>query len=170
MGPSPKSMSAYESKRWMQNTDKLPEHIILTIANKQGYQVSHPQMTARLQRTMHHITTRGPKSEYGQEIIPEIRILRLTSWKVSLKMLYWKNYNRFTYLYTVCLKTIGHLNLKLWIFSGHTAIFKIWVSKVQDFGKFELSPMKASYHNARTKHETHKRCNNTELAKAEAPT
>ena len=23
----------------------------------------------------------------------------------------------------------------------HTASFKIWISKVQDFGKFELSPM-----------------------------
>ena len=27
------------------------------------------------------------------------------------------------------------------IFSGHTASFKIGVSKVQDFGNFELSPM-----------------------------
>ena len=31
--------------------------------------------------------------------------------------------------------------LKLWISSGHTASFKIEISKVQDFGKFELSPM-----------------------------
>ena len=45
--------------------------------------------------------------------------------KVSLKMLNWKNYNRFSYLYTACLKTIGHLNLKLLIFSGHTASFRI---------------------------------------------
>ena len=31
--------------------------------------------------------------------------------------------------------------MKLWIFSGHTASFKIEISKVQDFGNFELSPM-----------------------------
>ena len=41
-------------------------------------------------------------------IIPEFKILRL---KVSHKMLNWRNYNRFSYLYTVCLKTIGHLNM-----------------------------------------------------------
>ena len=51
------------------------------------------------------------------------------------------NYGRFSYLYTVCLKTIGHLSLKLWIFHRHTARFKIWVSNVQDFGNFELSSM-----------------------------
>ena len=42
-------------------------------------------------------------------IIPEFRILR----KVSLKMLNWKNYNRFSYLHTVCLKTVDYLFLKL---------------------------------------------------------
>ena len=42
-------------------------------------------------------------------------------------MLNWKNYNRFSYLYTVCLKTTnnGHLNLKLCVFSGHNVSFKI---------------------------------------------
>ena len=49
--------------------------------------------------------------------------------------------NRFSDLYLVCLKTIDHLNFKLWIFSGHIASFKIGISKVQDFGNFELSPM-----------------------------
>ena len=44
-------------------------------------------------------------------------------------------------VFSVCLKTIDHLNLKLWIFSGHTVSFKIGVSKDQDFGIFELSPM-----------------------------
>ena len=39
------------------------------------------------------------------------------------------------------LKTIGHLNLNFWIFSGHIASFKIRVLKFQDFGNFELSPM-----------------------------
>ena len=62
-------------------------------------------------------------------------------WKLPglfLKMLNLKNNIRFSYLYTVCLKTIEHLNLKLWIFSGHKASFKIWVSKVQDFGSFVI--------------------------------
>ena len=42
-------------------------------------------------------------------------------------------------LCSVCLDTIDHLNLRLWIFSGHTAGFGF--SKVQDFGNFKLSPM-----------------------------
>ena len=52
-------------------------------------------------------------------------------------MLKWEDYNRLSYLYTVYLKTIDHLNLKLGIFSRHTASFKIGVSKVQDLGNFE---------------------------------
>ena len=40
------------------------------------------------------------------------------------------------------LRASDHLNLKLLIFSGHTESFKIGVSKVQDFGNFELSPMR----------------------------
>ena len=51
------------------------------------------------------------------------------------------DYYRFSGLYSVYLKTIGHLSFKLWIFSGHIASFKIRVLKVQDFGNFELSPM-----------------------------
>ena len=56
-------------------------------------------------------------------------------------MLNWRDYNRFSDSYLVCLKAIDHLNLKLRIISGHTASFKIGVSKVQDFGKFGPSPM-----------------------------
>ena len=44
-------------------------------------------------------------------------------------------------LFSVCLRTIDELILKLWIFSGHTASFKIEILKVMDFGNFELSPM-----------------------------
>ena len=33
------------------------------------------------------------------------------------------------------------LNLKLWIFSGHTASFKFGIWKVKDFVNFELSPI-----------------------------
>ena len=33
--------------------------------------------------------------------------------KVSLKMLNWRDYNRFSDSYSVCLKTTDHLNLKL---------------------------------------------------------
>ena len=58
-------------------------------------------------------------------------------------MLNYREYNKFSYLYTVCLKTIEHLNLKLWIFSGHTACFRL--EDFQDFGNFELSPMNNHY-------------------------
>ena len=51
------------------------------------------------------------------------------------------NYYRFSDLYSVCLKTIGHLSFKLCIFSEHITSFKFGVLKVQDFGNFELSPM-----------------------------
>ena len=61
--------------------------------------------------------------------------------KVSLKMLNYRDHNSFLDLFSVCLRKLNHLNLKLCIFSGHTASFKIGVSKVQDFGNFELSPM-----------------------------
>ena len=64
-------------------------------------------------------------------IIPEFRILRLTFHRKSASK-WWIR---------VCLRTIDHLNLKLWIFSGHTASFKIGVSKVQDFRNYEFSPM-----------------------------
>ena len=56
-------------------------------------------------------------------------------------MLNWADYNSFSDLFSACLKTIDYLNLKLLIFSGHTASFKTGVSKVQDFENFELSPM-----------------------------
>ena len=61
--------------------------------------------------------------------------------KISLKTLNSGAYNRFSDLYSVCLKTIDYLNLSLWIVCGHTASFKIGVLKVQDFGIFELSHM-----------------------------
>ena len=47
----------------------------------------------------------------------------------------------FSCVNTVCLKATDPLKLKLCIFSWHTASFKIGVSKVQDFGNFEFSPM-----------------------------
>ena len=52
-------------------------------------------------------------------IIPEFRILRLTFHR--------NNDNSFSDLFVVCLRTIDHLNLKLRIFIGHTASFKIGV-------------------------------------------
>ena len=51
------------------------------------------------------------------------------------------DYNRVSDLYSVCLKAIDHLSLKLRIVCGYTASFKIGVIKVQDFGIFELSPL-----------------------------
>ena len=65
---------------------------------------------------------------------------RKSSSKHSLNL---GDYISFSDLFSVCLTTIDHLIMKLWIFSGHTACFKIETSKVQDFGNFELSPMLA---------------------------
>ena len=59
--------------------------------------------------------------------------------KVNLKMLNEGDYISLSDLFTICLRAIDHLILKLWIFSGHTASFKIEVKKVQDFGNFQLS-------------------------------
>ena len=46
------------------------------------------------------------------------------------------------YNQSVYRKATDHLNLKLCIFSGQAASFKNGVSKVQDFGNFELSPVR----------------------------
>ena len=46
------------------------------------------------------------------------------------------DHNSFSDLFSVCLRTFDHLNLKLCIYSGHTANFKIGVLKVHDFGNF----------------------------------
>ena len=51
-------------------------------------------------------------------------------------MLNWRDYNRFSDSYSVCPFKLEIVNI-----FGHTASFKIGVSKVQDFGNFELSPM-----------------------------
>ena len=57
-------------------------------------------------------------------------------------MLNWKNYDRFSYLYS--LKTIGHLNLNCEYLVGiHVLQVLRFVYKVQDFGNFELSPMES---------------------------
>ena len=46
------------------------------------------------------------------------------AWKVSLKMLNSANYNSFSDVFSVCLKTIDALSLKLLSFCMHTACFK----------------------------------------------
>ena len=51
------------------------------------------------------------------------------------------DYNWFSDLYSVCLKTNNHLNLKLRIVSGLTSSLKIGILKVQEFGIFELKSM-----------------------------
>ena len=58
-----------------------------------------------------------------------------------MQMLNWGDHNSFPDLFSACLRTIDHLNLKLLIFSVLTASCKIGDSKVQDFENFELSPM-----------------------------
>ena len=79
-------------------------------------------------------------------IIPEFRILRLTfhrksaskSWirQILMASLIWF---KLTYI-----KTIDHLNFEIVDIYSHCASFKIWFSKVQDFGNFELSPVNLS--------------------------
>ena len=62
--------------------------------------------------------------------------------KVSLKMLNLADYNSISHLPSVSLKSVGHLNLKkCWYFVGIIASFEIWISKVQDFQNFEISPI-----------------------------
>ena len=56
-------------------------------------------------------------------------------WKVSLKMLNKEDFYSFSDLFSVCLKTIYHLNLNLWIFSGHTASFR---SEFRKFWTMEI--------------------------------
>ena len=45
--------------------------------------------------------------------------------------------------FSVYIKPTDHLYLKVVIFSRSAASFKIWISKVQDFVNFYLSPMDA---------------------------
>ena len=61
--------------------------------------------------------------------------------KVSLKILNQTDFNSFSELFSVHLLAIDHLLLKLLTLCRHTASFKIWISKIQDFLNFELSPM-----------------------------
>ena len=75
-------------------------------------------------------------------IIPEIRILRLTFHRKSASKCWIREIILAPDLFAVCLGTLYHLNLKSWMFSWHIASFQIVVSKVQDFGNFELSLMR----------------------------
>ena len=75
-------------------------------------------------------------------IIPGFRILRLTfprKWasKDWIEVIIIGSFD----LFSVHLKAMDHLNLKMLILCRHTASFKIWISKFQDFWNFELSPM-----------------------------
>ena len=60
-------------------------------------------------------------------------------------MLNYANYKSFSELFSVCLKLIDALNLKLLSFCMQTAHFKFRISKVQDFGNFELSPRSKTF-------------------------
>ena len=53
------------------------------------------------------------------------------------------DYNCFSELFQF--KDDISLNLKLLIFQRQTACFKIWISKIQDFGNFELWPIWANW-------------------------
>ena len=58
-------------------------------------------------------------------------------WKVSLKMLIYS----FDDLFFVHLWAIDHFKLEIVNTLRHTASFKIWISKFQDFWNFQFSPM-----------------------------
>ena len=56
-----------------------------------------------------------------------------------LSQTYFNNYSFFD-LFSVHLRAIDHLNLKLLTLCRHSASFKTGISKVQDFLNVELSP------------------------------
>ena len=62
-------------------------------------------------------------------------------YKVSLKMLNLEDYNSISNLLSLSHKTIDLLNWKFLVVYRHNASFEIWISKVQDFQNFEISPM-----------------------------
>ena len=76
-------------------------------------------------------------------IVPEFRILRLTfCGKSASKSWIWQILIvSLVTIFSVYLKTIDYLKLEIVDIYRHTANFKIWFSKVQDFGNFELSPV-----------------------------
>ena len=63
------------------------------------------------------------------------------SLKVSLTILNLADNSCFFDFLSAYVRTVHHLNLKLLIFYSYSASFNIWISEVQDFGNFELSPM-----------------------------
>ena len=69
-------------------------------------------------------------------ITSEFRILRMTFHRKSSSKSWIREIMLASDLLWVCLRTIDHLNLKLWIFSGPTASFKIEISKVLEILNF----------------------------------
>ena len=78
--------------------------------------------------------------------IPEFRILRLAFHRKSASK-YWirQIIISLSDLFSDNLKIFDHSSMKLLIFCRHTASFDIWISEVQNFGNFELSPMFTVY-------------------------
>ena len=56
------------------------------------------------------------------------------------------DYNSFFDLFSVYLKMIDCLDLKLLIFIGKLQVLRYVFQKVEDFGNFELSPMLSHMH------------------------
>ena len=56
------------------------------------------------------------------------------------------DYSSFSDKFSNYLNTIYHLILKLFIFVGILQVLKFEISKVQDFGNFEISPMQGLLH------------------------
>ena len=86
------------------------------------------------------------------QIIPELRILRLIFHRKSASKCWIRELIiRYSDQFYDKLNTFNHLNLKLLSFVGTLASFKFWISKVQDFGNFEHSPMRFTFFSARTR-------------------
>ena len=83
-------------------------------------------------------------------IIPEFRILRLTFHRKSASKCW---IEQIIIAFLICYqKTIDHFNLKkLLTLCLNKASFKFWISKVQDFFSFELSPMYFNFFNFQRK-------------------
>ena len=83
-------------------------------------------------------------------IIPKFRILRLTFHRKSASK-FWNRQFRIAAIrfISIILKDNWPFTLEIantTVLYGHTASYKIWISKVQDFENFELSPMILGLH------------------------
>ena len=75
------------------------------------------------------------------KINPEFRILRLTFYRKSASKCWIRQTLQLLWLVSRWSKYNQSFKLEIIHFCRHPASFKIWISKVQDFRNFELSPL-----------------------------